>query len=1250
LEKYRVLLTKGAFEALRRIGSSDRERISSFLSYLIDGDWERAASTRFPVVVWRQIKGERYLFSCEIREELYAIWEVVWTLNLTARLKISQYAEGGVTGDFSLHIILHSLGEFPGEPDTLMHLGIEDFERVGKIEQKHLTFYYREPKDELRYTEELYYLPRALVKRVLNGKQRGLVLQMPEKQVEVLDRTLRGPILLSGEAGSGKTTVIIHWLIMGELEGVGPQLFVTFSERLLKQAKSEFEQMLPIDHGPHHVRFLTYRQLLLEIADVGGLASRDLSKEMTFERFIREYSYRISREVDPVLLWDEIRSVIKGRCEDPNKRILDYSTYEKLSEARGQCKTPIRMREKYYEEAQKYQNYLDRNGLWDAIDLAFDCLRCADKVQKYVRLACDEVQDLAPVEIRVLIELVKDNNIDSMFFTGDMAQVINPSGFLWSKLKGDLGTIAKRCDISGPWALRRNFRSTSEIVELVNECLRVRKKLLGDVGERNIQHSYIRSGIKPMVLRSSPVKEIKECMSNPQKRLILVKTRQEKNKIVELLGEAREKVTILTVEEAKGLEWEGVLMWNFFIPRHEEITKNDWENVFIPEKRRFFETEVKRGGKNPYALAYEFNLLHVGLTRARKFLFIYDEDPVKIIENLGGEINRKITEIDNKQFSAYWTTRMPSPRDLFILALDLETRDKEQALQFFKIAGREYEKEGNLTDAARCFEKACEYKLAASCYGRLGNPAMEKKMLAYDSESLAYDLESTGEMKEAKICWADAGRHWVGYSQHSREKGNWKEVISGYESAADAYKKAELFQEAAKCLQQRAEEIPREQKENLIIKAKSLREAAICWEKAGLIKNAIGAINSAINTGRDEIMKSDQTFLIGGEIPEIWVANCFVRLADYYEKDGQTLSAAQSAMNAAKYFSDAEKKVEEAEKERYLELQLGYLHKASDYYKKAGKTKEAIDVLKRTIELSKGRVKRYGLTRIGDLTRLWEQLISWLKDFNQTIRCIEETTEYIDYLGKLNEKERGIRFAKAQIKWCEEKHHYEGAIKLLEIVKDWYERGGEYRSVGKTIERIAKIQERMGDRRDAISSYREAGKNYLKVDSIDLALKSFEQGLNVAIAEILPSSSIGYYCLKDVVLDSLIPGLKEEKYWIIKEWINKAADHFAEEYKQSIPLIETHIQRFEIMLEGLPKDTDERNGIFRKCGWAWLCLAIVYQNVLRRGGTLYEADKRIKQAYKKSRDCFKKITEKEVDDEEVISYISAKIKKLVLPK
>lgn len=1248
MQKYRMLLTKGSFEALSRIRDSDRESVSSFLMYLMDGNWERNGSARFPVVVWKQINGERHLFSCKVREEIYALWEVLWTVNLAGRLGISEYEEEGLVRDFSLHVILYSFGEFPGQPDTLIHMGTEDFEKAGTIERRYLSFYDREPKDEVRYNEELYRLSRALIERVVRGEQQGLVLHMPEEQVAVLSahRTLRGPILLSGEAGSGKTTVITHWLVMGELEKIEPQLFVTFSERLTDRAKIEFEQMLPIGHGPYQVRFLTYRQLLLEIANVGGLASRDLSKEMTFERFLREYSHRVSQHVDPVLLWDEIRSVIKGRCENPGKRVLDHFTYETLSEERGQCKTPKRVREEYYEEALKYQNYLDREGLWDAIDLAFDCLGRVDKVAKYSRLACDEVQDLAPVEIRVLISLVKYKNIDSMFFTGDMAQVINPSGFLWSKLKGDLGAASKRHDIRDPWALKRNFRSTTEIVELVNGCLQVRESLLGDTGGRNIQRSDVCGGIQPMLLRSCPVEVVKKCVSNPQKRLILAKTKKVKNEIMELLGEAREKVTILTVEEAKGLEWEGALLWNFFIPRHEKITKNDWENVFVLEKRHAFQTNVKRGEKNPYALAYEFNLLHVGLTRPRKFLFVYDEDPVENIMNLGDEFKGLITEIDDKQFSAYWGTTIPSPEDLLTLALDLMTKDQKQAIQFFKIAAREFEKTKKLENAAKCFERAREYKLAANCYREFGDLSMQEKMLAYDSESLAYDLESKGKFEGAREHWEDAGKHWVQHCRHSRDKAYWENLINGYESATMAYKNAGLFREAAMCLQQRAEDIPREKMEYVIVKAKSLHEAALCWEKAESIKNAIKAIFGAINTGRDEIIKSGERILIGGEIPEIWVAKCFVMLADYYVKDGEILNAAQATMEVAKYFSDAERKVEEAEKESCLYQQIRYLHKAVEYYRMTGQEKEFIeDILRRSVGLSEARVDRYGVTRLEDLSRSWELLIDWLRDSRQSTKYVDESVDYVEYLRRHNQEERGIKVAEIQIEWCGEKYPGD-AIRLLSILKRWYEKSGEYRSAGKTIERIGKMQERIPDRRGAISSYAEAGKSYLKADSIDLALNLFQQGLNVAISEALPSSSIGYYCFKDIAVDSLIRELEAEtRYEIVKEWIDKAATYFARGFKQSVPLIQDYIKTYESTLEKMPKDSKERDEVLRNCGWAWLCLMSTCQIALKQDVAFHEAEKIMKEASEKSHDFFKRIVDKGLDDRQAISYLLENMKR-----
>ncbi|MCD6491010.1 MAG: AAA family ATPase, partial [Candidatus Korarchaeota archaeon] len=758
---------------------------------------------------------------------------------------------------------------------------------------------------------------------------------MTKEQVDILSTHLhlRGPILLSGEAGSGKTIVMTHWLLINQLRKIEPQLFVTFSNRLVESTRDTFEKMLPSDGGSHQVRFLTYRDLLLEIANTGGLKPRDPSKEMTFERFIREYSKNVSPEIDYVLLWDEIRSTIKGACTDPNRRMIDYSTYEQLNEKKGLCKVPKEMREKYYHQAQLYQNYLDKHGLWDAIDLALDCLRCVDKISPYAKIACDEVQDLAPVEIIVLINIVKDKNIDNIFFTGDIAQVINPSGFTWSRLKGLLGEISKRHDIRDAWTLGRNFRSTKEIVELVNEILCQRKNILDD-GERNIQHSYISSGIKPMVLDMDPLKILKETTSNPKERLILVKTKEEKNHLMDILNEAVEKITILTVEEAKGLEWEGVLLWNFFIPRHEKITKNDWENVFIPEKRRSFAKLVAQGKKNPYGLIYEFNLLHVGLTRARKYLFMYDESNRMNIKNLGESIAKKITPIDLNQFRVHWETTLPSPEQVYKLALDLLDRDQKQAFAFFRIAAQGFEENKKFEKAAECYERISEYKLAAECYKKENNILMQEKMLALDAES--------------RKNFEEAGKHWEEYSEYARKNQDWKTAADGYNSAAKAYENAGLFEKAAESSEKRAECYGSiEEIKYRINRAESFYDAATLWEKSNNIENAVKDLLGAINIVRDEIIKSDKTHLINGKTPQIWLAEAFAQLANYEIKDEKTLEAAQHFMDTAKWFKEAEKKAgSDSEKENYFELQIIYLQKAVDLFKKIGKIDIALNVMK----------------------------------------------------------------------------------------------------------------------------------------------------------------------------------------------------------------------------------------------------------------------------------------------------------------
>ncbi|MCK5290912.1 MAG: AAA family ATPase [Thermoplasmata archaeon] len=1136
-----------------------------------------------------------------------------------------------------MHILLYAFGDFPGQPDAAMNLFNKDFLPKGSVEQSHLGFLDRDMKDEVKYIEELYILAPSRIKDVLRGEQRGLPLHLTVDQANVLSthRVLRGPILLSGEAGSGKTIVITHWLLTNQAEKVTSQLFVTFSERLVDRTRFEFDQMLTPEIRPHGVRFQTYRELLWEIANTGGLTLRDPTKEMTFERFLREYAGKVREEVDPVLLWDEIRSVIKGGSPDLGGKLIDYTRYEQMSRKRGRCKAPEGTRRRYHHQALLYQNYLDEESLWDAIDLAFDCLDCVNEIPHFKRVACDEVQDLAPVEISVLIGIVKDRNIDRIFFTGDIAQVINPSGFTWSKLKGDLGKMSKRHDIRDAWSLGRNFRSTSQIVDLVNEVIRIRESLLADASGKTIQKSDVSSGLKPMILEESPIEEVKRATSNPQQRLILVKTIEGKDEVRELLGKDEEKVTILTVEEAKGLEWDGVLLWDFFIPRYAEITKDDWDDLFIPKKRQRLPEQIQQGEKNPYGLEYEFNLLHVGLTRARKILAIYDKNKERGLIALGDSIEDKTTKADLSVFSAHWKTDLPSPEELCDLAEDLLEKDLKQAHRFFRLAAREYQKMNELDKAGECYEKAEDYELAATCYDKAGSKAMSEKMLALD--------------QEVKMDWEKAGIHWEAYGNFSQQSGDWSGALDGYGCASTAYSRAaelteveserrNLYSKAATMLEQRSGIMSRlEEGRYQVLRAENLTSAAELWEKAESYKDARRAMEGSISIAQ-AIAKSDEKATVGSEIPDAWIARCYTKIADYESFLKNPIDAAKYALKGAKSYRDSSEKTEHAsDKETYLDEMNTWDVKAVDWFFEGGQADTALDVQNRLVSLWRKKKDDHRLHVS------WKGLVELLRKVGRSEEYIEQCSGLVEHMRMTGEKDAAYRLLREQISWCEGIDDFECLESLLEIKARSFVEDEEYSQAGRTFDDLGNLRFRQGLGRDAISSFVEAGSNHMLHRMRKAAMDSFRRGYDLARAEMSPSS-IGWYCFKEVVLDSLVPANLEDE---AKTWTNMAVDHLYQEYERSVSRLKEHAEKLEGRHSKLGKELRAEESVEAKeeikdkllrtrlsSGWTWLCLAILHQRGRDIGTAPPGHGEHMIRAFDRSEELFE-----EVDRGSMISYV-----------
>ena len=91
-------------------------------------------------------------------------------------------------------------------------------------------------------------------------------------------------------------------------------------------------------------------------------------------------------------------------------------------------------RPRLHEVAGRWQERLQAGGLVDEIDLCRLALGGAGRTA-WDHVICDEAQDLAEIQMELLLRLLRPGRLDGLFLAGDPQQVINPSGFRWAEVR-----------------------------------------------------------------------------------------------------------------------------------------------------------------------------------------------------------------------------------------------------------------------------------------------------------------------------------------------------------------------------------------------------------------------------------------------------------------------------------------------------------------------------------------------------------------------------------------------------------------------------------------------------------------------------------------------------------------------------------------------------------------------------------------------------------------------------------------------
>ena len=342
-----------------------------------------------------------------------------------------------------------------------------------------------------------------------------------------------------------------------------------------------------------------------EVADVSShlvksvdRATETLSKskgnvrmEITFALFENRLWPQLKREFpdcsyDPALVWTEIKSFIEGSVEAMNsangKGYLKKEDYENI----GRKRAPNfeGSRDQVYQIFLQYRRLKKQMRAYDECDLVFNLYHRLNSVDVsdlgwiINQLFVDETQDFTQAEIALLLSCCQNQN--GVFLTGDTAQSIMRGVSFRFK---DMQTMFFERKEANPHLkikvpkvshLEQNYRSHSGILKVASSVVDLMETYFKDSFDILPKDRGLFPGPKPSYLVSTESETLTEflalvLMGNRRKtnalefgahQVILVRSEEALKKLPEEL-----KCAIsMTIFDAKGLEFDDVLLFNFF--------------------------------------------------------------------------------------------------------------------------------------------------------------------------------------------------------------------------------------------------------------------------------------------------------------------------------------------------------------------------------------------------------------------------------------------------------------------------------------------------------------------------------------------------------------------------------------------------------------------------------------------------------------------------------------------------------------
>lgn len=416
------------------------------------------------------------------------------------------------------------------------------------------------------------------------------------------------PTILIGSAGSGKTSLMLEKLKSFE----GELLYISLSNYLVQHTRQIYYSN-NYENEDQEIDFLSFNEFLETI-------QTNTKKEIDIHNFMRWFNQQSKPKFinDGRKIFEEFRGVITGN--QVNAPYLSSEEYLNLG-----VKQSIFLeheRNDVYQLFKKYLAFLQENNWFDPNLVSYDYLKLANK--KYDTILIDEVQDFTNRQLTLVLKTLK--NPQQFFLCGDANQIVHPNFFSWSSLKSffyskdnpDVHSIVR--------ILSRNYRNTPEVIEIANRILKLKNYKFGSIDREThylMTSTSINRGIVSCIDGKSPlIKELNSKTSRSTKFAILVLHESDKAIAAQFFGTP----LIFTPQEAKGLEYENVILFNFisYEKNFDEIAKNVDSN-YIHSEFNYARAKDKTD-KSLEAYKFYINSLYVAITRAIKNIYLVEDD------------------------------------------------------------------------------------------------------------------------------------------------------------------------------------------------------------------------------------------------------------------------------------------------------------------------------------------------------------------------------------------------------------------------------------------------------------------------------------------------------------------------------------------------------------------------------------------------------------------------------------------------